>query len=330
MAPEQIMLQTSKVDARADVWAIGVTLHELLTGTLPFTGPMQTMLTRIRSEPAPRLRTTRPEITPALEDIVDRCLAKQPELRFASGGELGAALADLRRRGLGPASRVPAPTVRKGDSVPRRSDTDFDVSRAGEAPREARGGGRGTTSWLVFLLCSSMVCVVIGILLATRGATSGTVQAPAPPPPSQAPPSPPSAAPEASASMDGGAAPALTALLGATPDAAASARRGQRRVKILAARNTGDHAWKAWLDRHRTRLESCAATQMCPATLTVRTTRENGSTTVSVDPGNATGACLPQPSVVDCVRSVVRERVPPPDVCAEGTECRAEVLLSVD
>ena len=100
MAPEQVALEEHLIDARADVWALGVTLHELLTGALPFAGPMNVMLTRIRSEAPPRLRALRPDVAPELEAIAARCLSKHPSDRFANGRELAAALVDLRARGL--------------------------------------------------------------------------------------------------------------------------------------------------------------------------------------------------------------------------------------
>ena len=169
MAPEQVMLQADKIDARADVWALGVTLYQVLTGGLPFAGPMRTMLTRIRSEAAPRLRSRRPDVPLELEEIVDRCLAKAPENRYPSAAELAQALGDFRRRGLGRGVRAPAPTVRKSDSVLPRSDAE--TSAAVLRPEPRRGGGRRrrrSSRWLLLLVCTSIACVLLGMLLAMR------------------------------------------------------------------------------------------------------------------------------------------------------------------
>ena len=92
MAPEQV--QSSKnVDARADVWALGITLYEMLAGTPPFDG--QTVLAVLnqieQQEPRPLARA-RPEAPPELAALVHACLAKDPAGRPASAQELAAAL----------------------------------------------------------------------------------------------------------------------------------------------------------------------------------------------------------------------------------------------
>jgi serine/threonine-protein kinase len=166
MAPEQVMLQSDKIDARADVWALGVTLYQVLTGGLPFAGPMRTMLTRIRSEAAPRLRSRRQDVPLELEEIVDRCLAKAPESRYPTAAELGHVLEDFRRRGLGRTVRGPAPTVRKSDGVLPR--TDADTSSAVVLRERRRGRGRSSNRWLILLVCTSIACVLVGMLLAMR------------------------------------------------------------------------------------------------------------------------------------------------------------------
>lgn len=100
MSPEQVALEEHLIDARADVWALGITLYELLTGDVPFTGQMNEMLTKIRSEAPPRLRARRPDVATDLENVILRCLSKSPVDRYANAGELAAALSDIRARGL--------------------------------------------------------------------------------------------------------------------------------------------------------------------------------------------------------------------------------------
>jgi serine/threonine-protein kinase len=92
MAPEQ--LRSSKhVDARTDIWALGVILQELLTGKLAFQGStVPEVYAAILGEPPVPLRQHRPDAPPALEAVIQRCLEKDPARRFASVGELGAAL----------------------------------------------------------------------------------------------------------------------------------------------------------------------------------------------------------------------------------------------
>jgi eukaryotic-like serine/threonine-protein kinase len=90
MAPEQI---EGRTEARSDIYGLGVVLYLLLTGHLPFTGPtsaavMEGHLYRL---PEP-LRQRHGNVSPAMEAVVLRALAKHPEDRYQTAGELGAAL----------------------------------------------------------------------------------------------------------------------------------------------------------------------------------------------------------------------------------------------
>jgi hypothetical protein len=87
MSPEQIR-STRDVDLRTDIWALGVTLYQLLSGRVPFGG---TQLAEI----AVAVMTAAPpplQVDPKLAAVVMRCLEKEPEKRFASVAELAVAL----------------------------------------------------------------------------------------------------------------------------------------------------------------------------------------------------------------------------------------------
>jgi len=100
MAPEQIR-NPHTVDGRADIWAVGVMLYEMVTGEQPFTvrcSLAQLVRDVLTGEPIPP-SALEPDLSPALEAIILTCLAKNPDDRFADVDELDAALAPLTLTG---------------------------------------------------------------------------------------------------------------------------------------------------------------------------------------------------------------------------------------
>jgi serine/threonine-protein kinase len=93
MSPEQ-MRSSRDVDARSDIWALGVVLYTFLAGRVPFPGTYLTeVCAAVLSGSAPKLVTLRPEVPAGLAAVVDRCLELEPEDRFQSVSELVTALA---------------------------------------------------------------------------------------------------------------------------------------------------------------------------------------------------------------------------------------------
>jgi serine/threonine protein kinase len=95
-SPEQLGAR-SDVDGRADVWALGAVLYELITGTRAFKASTLPEMLQIIGRVPPSMRGLRPEVPEALDIIVRRCLAREREMRFATPHELRAALAGVRR-----------------------------------------------------------------------------------------------------------------------------------------------------------------------------------------------------------------------------------------
>jgi predicted Ser/Thr protein kinase len=92
MPPEQLLSSTA-VDAQSDVWSMGVTLYELVTGTLPFEGRSELeIVSRVLSQAPASMRETVPDVPEDLDRLVTRCLAKEREGRPGSMSELAAAL----------------------------------------------------------------------------------------------------------------------------------------------------------------------------------------------------------------------------------------------
>ena len=105
LAPEQV--SGKPTDARTDVYALGLLLFECLTGHVPFGGDtdVATAMARLTTS-APSIRAERPDVPPALDDVIHRCLARNPEQRFDSAADVREA---LRRAELDPTGSVARP-----------------------------------------------------------------------------------------------------------------------------------------------------------------------------------------------------------------------------
>jgi hypothetical protein len=97
MSPEQ--LEGRNVTGHSDLFSLGVSLFQLLTGQLPFTADSMTgLMQQIAEVPHPPLRAYRPDLPECIELLIDRALAKNPDARFDTGAQMAAALNDCRSR----------------------------------------------------------------------------------------------------------------------------------------------------------------------------------------------------------------------------------------
>src|SRR5690242_3776802 len=113
MAPEQATADPH-LDGRVDIYAIGVLAYEMLAGDPPFHGltPQQTLAAHVTKAPTP-VAARRPGVSPALDAVVMKCLAKRPADRYQTAEELAAALEPLTTPsgGITPTGTRPLPAV---------------------------------------------------------------------------------------------------------------------------------------------------------------------------------------------------------------------------
>ena len=141
MSPEQA--EGRPVDARSDVFSFGAVLYEMLTGKRPFDGASElSLLSSILRDTPPRVRRLRPDADPRLEELVERCLAKDPAARPSSAQALVPELEALPRARVDPLRGTPpaAPGVGGRPRDPPRRAWRRSASGPGAAAR--RSGGR--------------------------------------------------------------------------------------------------------------------------------------------------------------------------------------------
>ncbi len=178
MAPEQG--RDGKCDTRSDIYSLGITLYEMLTGSVPFDAdtPLAILLKHL-NDPLPLPRSLEPSIPEPFERVALKALAKEPDARYQSAAEMAAALqAAAQETGIEvpalttlpqtvsiPSVRPAAVAVfsgREKSKIPdigfASGDTEVKINiPASEVHESQKRGSRGALTWLTLMVLGNML-----------------------------------------------------------------------------------------------------------------------------------------------------------------------------
>lgn len=196
MAPE-VLESAKNAEVTSDIWSLGATLFELLTGRPPYTGdtPVE-IYAHIKAQPAPSLQSVDASLPAPMSHVLDRCLQREPGSRFASIAEFADALAhaawppEVARARADRIRRVVQEAADRTERAKDGADTLLDPRRLATQPLVRAGSGkRGIWGILAAMLVGAalaLILVSVSMRLVPRAATPspGLVTAASSPQPS--------------------------------------------------------------------------------------------------------------------------------------------------
>ncbi|MBX7433765.1 Stk1 family PASTA domain-containing Ser/Thr kinase [Mycobacterium sp. Y57] len=180
LSPEQA--RGIKVDARSDVYSLGCVLYEVLTGQPPFVGdsPVAVAYQHVREDPVPPSQRN-PDISPDLDAVVLKALAKNPDNRYQTAAEMRADLVRVHSGQTPDAPKVLTDAERTSllSATPARDRTEPIEPVGGHQPRYEETVRSGSVArWLIAVAVLAVLTVVVTVAINMFGGATRDVQVP--------------------------------------------------------------------------------------------------------------------------------------------------------